>query len=84
MRKRASTVVRHPTIADTVRVFLKGAPEIVLDFCTKTFDKTGKIIDLGDKKKEELISDIIVKTFARKAYRTILIAYKDLTVAQYN
>lgn len=33
-RKRASTVIRHPEDINTVRVFLKGAPEIVMDYCT--------------------------------------------------
>jgi len=30
-RKRASTVIQMPN--DIVRVFLKGAPEIVIDYC---------------------------------------------------
>lgn len=41
-RKRACTVVRHPTLEDTVRVYVKGAPEIVLDLCEKYIDKDGK------------------------------------------
>jgi magnesium-transporting ATPase (P-type) len=83
MRKRASTVVRHPTVSDTVRVFLKGAPEIVLDFCTKTFDKNGQVVDLSEKNKDKLVTDIITNTFAKKAYRTLLIAYKDMSVSEY-
>ena len=40
-RKRACTAVRHPTKPDTVRVFVKGAPEMVVELCDKYFDKNG-------------------------------------------
>jgi magnesium-transporting ATPase (P-type) len=33
-RKRACCVVRHPSNDHLVRVFLKGAPEIVLNYCS--------------------------------------------------
>ena len=36
-RKRATTAIDHPTIADTVRVFCKGAPEIVMEYCDTMF-----------------------------------------------
>lgn len=37
-RKRACTAVRHPTVENTVRVFVKGAPEIVIDLCESVLD----------------------------------------------
>ena len=83
MRKRASTVVRHPSKANTVRVFLKGAPEIVLDFCTQKFDSEGKIVQLGENGREQIIHEVVTQNFAKKAYRTLLIAYKDFTVEEY-
>ena len=52
MRKRACTAVRHPTLENTVRVFVKGAPEIVIDLCDKFFDKDGNEQDLGTNKRE--------------------------------
>ena len=42
-RKRACTAVRHPDDDNLVRVFVKGAPEIVIDLCDKYFDKSGEI-----------------------------------------
>lgn len=37
-RKRATTAVQMPSEVNKVRVFCKGAPEIVIDYCTSTFD----------------------------------------------
>ena len=40
-RKRACTAVRHPDDANLVRVFVKGAPEIVIDLCDRYFTSNG-------------------------------------------
>jgi len=74
-RKRATTAVRHPEDPNKVRVFTKGAPEIVMDFCDKAFDSAGNIIDLSESEKQKIIDDIVQKTFAVKAYRTLLLCY---------
>ena len=42
MRKRACTVLRHPADNNLVRVFVKGAPEYVLENCEMYYDKDGK------------------------------------------
>jgi Ca2+ transporting ATPase len=34
-RKRATTALSHPDNSKLIRVFCKGAPEIVLQFCSK-------------------------------------------------
>lgn len=41
-RKRASTVIRHPDDQNKVRVFLKGAPEIVMQYCDKILNESGQ------------------------------------------
>lgn len=40
-RKRAATCLRHPDDQKRVRVFLKGAPEIVIDYCANFLDTNG-------------------------------------------
>ena len=82
-RKRACTAVRHPTIDNLVRVYVKGAPEIVLDLCESYFDKDGNTKDLGKTQKDNILNNIVTNTFAKKAYRTLLIAYVDLTIQEY-
>jgi hypothetical protein len=33
-------------------VFLKGAPEIVMDYCNKFIDEKGQEVDLTEEKKQ--------------------------------
>jgi Ca2+ transporting ATPase len=82
-RKRACTAVRHPDLPNTIRVFVKGAPEIVMEYCQYYFDKDGNRCELTNSKKEYILHEIVTNTFAKKAYRTILIAYTDVTTSQY-
>lgn len=82
-RKRACTVVRHPDDDHKVRVFLKGAPEIVLDYCSSTFDNHGSVIPLTESDKKELVQNVITNGFAKKAFRTLLISYRDYSYDEY-
>ena len=82
-RKRACTAVLLPSDSSKVRVFLKGAPEIVIDHCTETFDKQGNQVELTETKKAAILNDIVTNTFAKRAFRTIMIAYTDIEVAAY-
>lgn len=74
-RKRATTAVRLPSDQNVVRVFCKGAPEIVIEYCDSTFNKEGKVVEFSSKDKKALMEDVVTKNFARKAYRCLLIAY---------
>lgn len=82
-RKRAATLIRHPDNPNVVRAFCKGAPEIVLQYVTKMFDKNGKVVSIDESKKKEITKKIITDTFAVKAYRTLLIAYADYSWEEY-
>ena len=42
--KRMLVAVRHPDDEDLVRVFVKGAPEIVVRLCEKTIEEDGRIV----------------------------------------
>ena len=54
IRKRAATCIRHPTNPKLVRAFIKGAPEIVLQYVNKMFDKEGKVVYIDESKKLEI------------------------------
>jgi Ca2+ transporting ATPase len=82
-RKRACTVVRHPADDNKVRVFLKGAPEIVLDYCSSYFDKNGNVIPMNADQKKELMTNVVANNFAKKAFRTLLISYRDYSYDEY-
>lgn len=82
-RKRATTVIQHPEDSSKVRVFCKGAPEIVLNYCTKFINEAGEITELDEAKKNEIVNDVVVESFAKKTFRTILVSYCDYTMEQY-
>mmetsp|Transcript_22172 Transcript_22172/g.16573 ORF Transcript_22172/g.16573 Transcript_22172/m.16573 type:complete len:171 (-) Transcript_22172:1246-1758(-) len=58
-RKRACTALRNPEDPNIVRVFLKGAPEIVLNHCSKYFDENGEERDLHESKKTQMIHEVV-------------------------
>lgn len=82
-RKRATTVIRHPSQAGRVRVFVKGAPEIVIDKCISFIGQRGQIMNMTPEKKYKIINEDVVKKFAKKCYRTLLIAYADYDEAKW-
>jgi len=41
-RKRATAVLKHPDMPNTVRVFCKGAPEIVVEYCGSFINENGQ------------------------------------------
>jgi magnesium-transporting ATPase (P-type) len=47
------------------------------------FDKDGEIVHLKEEDKEKIMKEIITKTFAVKAYRTLLVAYREYSIEEY-
>jgi calcium-translocating P-type ATPase len=82
-RKRAATCIRHPEDPNLVRAFCKGAPEIVLNYVTKMYDKQGNIVKIDEAQKELIKRKVVADTFAVQAYRTLLIAHADYTWDEY-
>lgn len=48
IRKRSIAAVRHPDVEDLIRVYIKGAPEIIVSKCSRTYDVDGKVIPMSD------------------------------------
>ena len=63
-RKRAATCIRHPSNPNLVRAFCKGAPEIVLQYVTKMYDKSGKVVSIDETQKEMIKKKIVGESFA--------------------
>jgi len=80
-RKRMSTVVELEEDEESeydypFRLHTKGASEIVLATCSHYLDFDGKKQVLDAKMLENM--DLIIKSYAKEALRTIAFAYKDL------
>ncbi|MCK4482327.1 HAD-IC family P-type ATPase, partial [Candidatus Bathyarchaeota archaeon] len=72
-RKRMSTI--HDLSHGDKIVYMKGAPEIVLERCTKIYTN-GKTHKLTDEKRKQLLS--VNEAMAIQALRNLGFAYKDL------
>lgn len=102
-RKKASIVVRNPDLEGTdreVRIYCKGAPDMVLDTTTQVLCPDGSTQYLDDQTNvpAELLNngendstqdsyrglfERTVKKFAKQAYRTLLITYRDMSMSEY-
>ena len=38
---------------------------------------------MNESQKDEIMQRVVTETFARKAYRTLLIAYREYTIEEY-
>lgn len=80
-RKSMSTCIRHPKIPGGLRLFTKGASEMVLNKC--------KYIMVGDQIKEFTQHDFneinknVIEPMACEGLRTICVAYKDFVPAEH-
>lgn len=60
-----------------VRVFVKGGPEIVMEHCSHVLDASGNKAPISQEEKMDLLNVTVVKQYASKCYRTLLVAYCD-------
>lgn len=78
-KKMASVLVRK---GDALRLYNKGASEIVLDRCVAYFEENGKVVELTNFKKMEILQE--VTAMASKGLRTIALAYRDFPAEDAN
>lgn len=75
--KRQITVMKLEDQPNVVRVLVKGAPDFVMKNCNKILVNE-KEMDIDENRKKALLTDECVSILAKMAYRTILVAYKDV------
>ena len=75
VRKCMSTAIKHPTVPGAIRLFCKGASEIVLNKCK--WNMVGdQIKDFTDRDYNE-VNQSVIRPMASDGLRTICVAYKD-------
>jgi Ca2+ transporting ATPase len=81
-RKRMTTITNSPNGDGKLIVLVKGASEIILSLCSKYITKNGMTSDLDDDKLADVNENVISK-FANEAYRTLSIAYKEVSKEEF-
>lgn len=75
IKKRSATVVQNPNRPGTVTVYLKGAPEIILEMCNSIQSSNG-VVQLSPDLAEEIRRE--VDSMASKPMRVISFAYFEM------
>ncbi|CAF3451705.1 unnamed protein product [Rotaria sp. Silwood1] len=77
VRKNMSTVIRRPDT--TVRLYTKGASEIILKKCKTILNRNGDIVQFSNVDYDRLVQTVI-EPMACDGLRTISIAYRDFSL----
>jgi len=76
--KRSIVAIRHPDMEDTIRVYVKGAAESVLPFCTNEYNEDGEKAPLEDDEKASMLA-MMKETMSAQGLRTLGFSYKDMS-----
>lgn len=78
--KRSIIAVQIPTMEDTVRIYVKGAPESVLTNCNSYFNEEGLKVPFAEDCDAETILETMRTQMTSKGIRAIAFSYQDVTV----
>ena len=78
-RKQMSVAIKHPTIPGGVRLFCKGASEMVLNKCR--YIMKGDTIEDFTPANYNQINTTVIEPMASEGLRTICVTYKDFVPA---
>jgi Ca2+-transporting ATPase len=83
IRKRHVVAIKPSATDDFVRVVVKGAPEYVMPFCTQRLTENGGSEYLDSEENTRILDEEIIGKFAKKGLRTLVYAYKDIDVDEW-
>ena len=73
-RKRMSTVINYPQNSSDVLINVKGAPEVVIQMCTKFVAEDGSIQPITPEFREQLNTQLL--NYSKQMLRGLLMAYR--------
>ena len=77
-RKRSTIVLPH---GDGFRIYCKGAPEKVIEYCSNMVYAGGEVGPLTDEAKTQLLD--ARQAFANQALRVLLVTYRDVSAGEW-
>ncbi len=81
--KRSIVASRPKDMADTVRVYVKGAPEYVLPNCDSHFNASAQKVPLGSDTKDYIVNRVIKEQMTTQGLRTLAFSYREFTEEQF-
>jgi len=74
-KKRMNTIVYKDKESGDLRMFTKGAPEMIIDKCSKYMVNDGSTAELTEEIKSQLLT--IITNYANNGLRTLALSFKD-------
>jgi magnesium-transporting ATPase (P-type) len=65
---------------EIVRVYVKGAPELVMPLCNQTLDFNGNRKEFEDSDQGNILNHIVSNDMADQGLKVLSFAYKDMEV----
>jgi magnesium-transporting ATPase (P-type) len=85
--KKSIIVIEHPELEQTVRIFVKGAPEVVIESCQFEFEtqRGGRVQKqpMNDYRKDEILQTYFNTNMAALNLRAIAFSYRDMSVNEW-
>lgn len=83
--KRSIIAVQHPELIDKVRIYVKGAPEIVIQKCANYYKSAGPGEAMKEPIDDAFHTDFSEKltTMTKQSHRAIAFAYTDLDLSEF-
>ena len=82
--KNSIIAISHPQMEDTIRVYVKGAPENLVQNCSAFFDESNNKKAFDEQTKDYVLSQIMRESMTKKGFRTLAFSYKDYSVDDFN
>ena len=81
--KRSIIAVHHPEMQDIVRVYIKGAPEIVIPNCLTHYNEIGQKMPMSEAEREYLLEDTLKRQMTSKGHRALAFSISDFSLNQF-
>lgn len=81
--KKSVVAVRHPGLEDTVRVYFKGAPEVVVKDCPKHYNSSGQVESFEYSRQNYMMDDIMIRHMCKNGHRVMAFAHNDFDTARF-
>lgn len=80
VQKRSVVAMRLPHDEDTVRVYVKGAPEVVAPACDSCYSEEAAKVQFTEEQRDYVMNNIMTEEMAKHSMRAIALSYADLSM----
>lgn len=76
--------IAHEDNENLIRIYIKGAPEVIVPKCHEHLDKHGEKSGFDENEKHNVLVEIMQKKMTTLAMRPIAFSYVDVSIHEFN